>query len=107
MQLKQYFPRVWSIALKLQGKSAEHREFMDECRTYRNDHSNFTLYSLVYIESLIHQLQIQGKLKKSKKTLPNGWSYQGDVDDEGLACGHGIARAHDYLPNYTGTFWND
>ena len=44
--------------------------------------------------------------KKEIEAMEDTWDYEGEIDEDGLACGFGVADTGDGW-TYVGTFFND
>ena len=55
----------------------------------------YSFYANFHLKFWFDDLRREGKLKKGKKTLTTEegeWSYEGEIDENGAACGVGKAK---------------
>ena len=69
----------------------------------------YSFYANYHLKFWFEDLKRDGGLKQGKKTIGDGWSYEGQIDESGAACGIGkaiqVTEEFDYI--YTGSFVND
>ena len=79
----------------------------------------YTQYVGDYLQPWVQELRLRGKLKRGKKKIHikgvnryfpeegEDWDYEGELDQDGLACGMGELSNKDGNHSYTGCFVND
>ena len=88
---------------------------MEECRSYRDKSwETYSLYVHGYLLPTFDQMRSEGKLKRNTKLIDLDdygelYDYEGELDEEGNACGYGTLSLNDGIheETYRGTFWND
>jgi len=90
VHLEEKYPDVYITVQKYFGSDEKRREF-----SFTNSEC-YTIYILEYFNPWLEELRAKGELRKdysgSKTQLAGeNWTYKGEIDKNGLACGYGIA----------------
>ena len=99
------YPGIYILILKHLQRENEIEEYMDSCRNSKNlECEKYSRYVHGYLQPFLEQKREKGLLKKQDKKLQmkmfdhSGakeidvyYDYSGEVDQNGNACGLGIA----------------
>ena len=94
--LSEHYPGLYISILRHMDKQKDLQDYQDYCEKLRDDHQRYSLYCHGYLIPKLQELRKQGRLKQGSRNVRdemNRWiKYQGEVDEEGKACGEGVAR---------------
>ena len=82
---------LYWIVLKYAGSTKEYDTYVDKSR---NSVIWYSFYANFHLKFWFEDLRREGKLKQGKKQLTTKdgeWSYEGEIDEAGAACGIGKA----------------
>lgn len=96
---------MYWIVIKYAGLKSEYEAQVEKCKS---SPIWYSLYANYHLKFLFDDLQKEGKLKQGKKNI-DGWEYEGQIDESGLACGYGkaiqVTEGYDYT--YEGMWVED
>ena len=75
------YPGIYISYLKMRGLDTELKEYMNMCKSFREDYKKFSLYVHGYLEPHFQQLRESGLIKRGVGKVNYKFAYVGEVDD--------------------------